>query len=679
MTTATPIPLKKNSQDIVIEYYSSLQESQNIMRSAFRSNLEKIDKLYQREVDVTDENEKAKAANRAGDPSRIQNITVPITKTQVSSALVYQASVFLTGHPLFTAVSSPEFADAALQLNTKIEQDARRGGWTRELVLFFLKGFKYNFSPLLIDWATEKTYGVSTDLAVNPREGVPKEIVWSGNKIVSLDPYNTFIDPRVEPSKVHEKGEYAGWTELMNRIQLKTFIDSLPDKILANVRPALESSMPKGSVNSSSYHYYIPMINPATFTEDSMRSGDTNWLAWAGLSEYSKNKNINYKDVYEVSTFFARVIPAEFEIKVPSAQTAQIYKFIVVNHEHIIYAERQTNIHNYLPVLVGQPEEDGLGYQTKSIAEDSKPFQDVTSAYMNSIVASRRRAISDRTLYDPSRVATQHINSANPSAKIPVRPSAYGSDISQAVYAFPYREDQAANSMQQIQMLIGLSNQLAGQNQASQGQFVKGNKTLHEFESVMQNANGRGQLTSIFLEDQVFIPLKHIIKSNILQYQGAETLFNPTEERNVDIDPIALRKAIVEFKLSDGLTPAAKLIQADVLQSAMQVMGSSHQIAAGYNIAPAFSYLLKTQNTDLSAFEKSQEQMAYEDALNRWTSLMQLAIEKGIDPNTLEIGERPTPEQFGYDPRKSDPTNRETTQQPSPTGVNANNGQTNTE
>ena len=188
------------------------------------------------------------------------------------------------------------------------------------------------------------------------------------------------------------------------------------------------------------------------------------------------------------------MLPEEFDLHVPNAKTPQIYKLIIVNHEWIIYAELQTNAHGYIPIFIGQPLEDGLEYQTKSLATNGTPFQDLATSYMSSILASRRKAISDKVLYDPSRITSAHINSPNPSAKIPVRPAAYGSKISDAVHAFPYSEDQAGVSMQQIQVILGLANTLNGQNLASQGQFVKGNKTLHKFESVMQNANGRDQL-----------------------------------------------------------------------------------------------------------------------------------------------------------------------------------------
>ena len=631
-----------------------------------RSRMEHIDKVYQRELDLTTAHLKAKQANKLGDSTRFQNMTVPVVMPQVEAAVVYQTSVFLTGEPIFGVVAAPKFIDEALQLETILADEALRGSWARQLMLFFRDGFKYNLSYLEVDWADEVTYSVETNIAASLTKGTPKEVIWSGNKVTRLDPYNTFIDTRVPPTEAYREGEFSGHTQYKTRIALKAFIATLPDKIIANIKPAFESGVPStGTVDASSLDYFTPSVNPAVSEEDYKVAG-TNWLRWAGMSNL-RNTNLEYKDSYEVTTLYCKVLPSEFDLSVPNRNTPTIYKLIIINHEHIIYAEQQTNAHGFLPILVGQPLEDGLGYQTKSLASNGEPFQDLASAYMNSIIASRRRAVTDRVLYDPSRITSSHINSDNPSAKIPVRPAAYGKQVSDAVYAFPYREDQATSSMQQIQAILGLSNQLSGQNQASQGQFVKGNKTLSEFQSVMDNANGRDQMASILLEQQVFTPLKNILKLNILQFQGGTTLYNRDKQVAVEIDPVVLRKAVTDFRVTDGLTPASKLLNTDAFSVAMQVFGSSPQIAAGYNVAQVFSYLMKTQGAKIAEFEKSPEQQAYEQALGSWNQLATLLIEKGGDPKTLPP--QPIPAAFGYNPQQNKPApDGAQTSQAAPTG-----------
>ena len=662
MATSTPVPISKKTQASFIEFYRNTQDMQLEDRSQFRNHLEFIDRTYQREVNNTTAQARAKAANADGDVTRYQDMTVPVVLPQVEAAVTHQASVFLSDGTLFDVVSSPEYINEALQMQTVLENEAIKGGWTRELIMHFRDGFKYNFAPLEVSYGREVSYAIETSAAVGASENqaATKETIWAGNKVERLDPYNTFVDRRVPPSEVYKRGEFAGYTKLRTRIELKALIAELPEVIIGNVIPAFNSSnLGTAAVDSSSQNYFRPNINPDVSNIEGDGTG-ANWMRWASLS--TDKKDIDYKDMYQVTVLYCRILPSEFEMKIPKSNTPQIFKLIIVNHAIIIYAELQTNAHNNIPILIGQPSEDGLDYQTKSLADNGTGFQELATAYMSSIIASKRRAISDRTLYDPSRITAAAINSPNPSAKIPVRPAAYGKQISDAVYAFPYREDQAGNDMGQINAIVGLSNQLVGQNPVSQGNFIKGNKTNQQFDAVMNNSSGRDQLAAVMLQSQVFVPMKEILKINILQFQGGVTLYSPGARQDIDIDPVALRKSILNFKVSDGLNPADQVINAEVFSVALQTLGSAPNIAQGYNLAPLFSYLMKTQGADLTPFEKSPEQVAYEQASAQWSQTAQLLIEKGGD--LKELPPQPLPEQYGYNPQTTNPAAKAENNQP---------------
>lgn len=642
MATNTPMIISKTAQEGLLQFqrqcYNMLNSQWNI-----REQMRQVDLSYMREKDQTDTHQKSKLANRYGDSNKFQNITIPVVLPTVEAAVVYQSSVFLQGNPIFGVVANPKFQDAAMQMEALMEDHSLRGGWIRHLQMFFRDGFKYNFSALEVSWDQQVTAALDSDQTfAGGKQGKPREVIWEGNVIKRLDPYNVFFDSRVPVTEISEKGEFAGYTELMSRVALKAFIAKLPNKMVDNVVLAFESGLGgNGAGSASNASYYIPTVNVDALININIRSG-TDWMAWGGASQ--TNNKIQYKNIYEVTTLYARIIPSDFGMRVPAPNTPQVWKFIYVNHQVLIYAERQTNAHGKIPILFGQPLEDGLSYQTKSLAQNVQPIQDISSAMMNSVIAARRRAISDRGLYDPSRVGEAQINSDNPSAKIPVRPAAYGKPLSEAYFPIPFRDDQSATIMQEMGAVIKLSELISGQNPARQGQFVKGNKTQTEFSSVMDNSNGRDQNTSILLEAQVFTPVKDILKLNILQYQGPASIYYRDKATQVEVDPVALRAAIIDFKISDGLTPASKLINSDAFQTALQVIGSSPQIGAGYNLSPMFSYLMKTQGALIGDFEKSNEQVAYEQASQQWMQMAQLALSKGQAWNNPQ----PTPEQFGY-------------------------------
>jgi len=657
MANSTSFVLTRKSQDSFIQYYRETLLTVNATQTSQRNKFIDIDRAYMRENDTTDHQTQAKRANKAGNQDVLQNVTVPIVMPQVEAAVVYQASVFLTGVPIFGVVANDEFMDAALQMETILDDNAELGGWTRELMMFFRDGFKYNMSAIEVSWDKETVASIETDIEFSPEQGKPVDTIWSGNKLKHLSVYNTFADPRVAPTECYKKGEFAGYTEFLSRIELKEFVSSMSGSITMNITKAFESSssaIPGTTTQETAEAFFIPDINPEQSIHERFE-GNMNWLSWAGLGtsgQTAKNMTIKYKNTYEKTTLYCKVLPSEFDLKVPAKNTPQIWKLIIINHEVIIYAERQTNAHGWIPILIGQPYEDGLEYQTKSLARNSKQFQELTSAFMNANLESRRRSISDRVLFDPSRILSAHINAKNSAAKIPVRPAAYGKNVADAVYQFPYREDQQANNMSQIRELVQMSNILAGQNPARQGQFTKGNRTKSEFEDIMANANGRDQLVSILYEAQVFTPMKTIFKLDILQYQGAATLYSREKETAVEIDPLELRKAILKFKISDGLVPSDKIISTDDWATALQVLGTNPELGRGFNLAPMFSYMMKVRGAMIHQFEKSPEQVAYEQALTQWQQVAITVAEKGGDLKS--IPQPPLPQDFGYNPAGQD-------------------------
>lgn len=647
--TATIIPEKSQASILAFskECYSQLNRNWNI-----RYQMAQTDLAYLRETDRTNDHVTAQILAAAGNPTKFQNVTVPIVMPQVEAAVTYQASVFLTGTPIFGWVAPPEQASAALQYQAIVEENSIRGAWVQQFMIFFRDCFKYNIGMIECAWDRQVTAAIETDLAfTGGQEGKPKEVIWEGNCVNRWDPYNTFFDTRYKPTEIYKHGEFVGRTELMSRIHLKKFINELPDKMISNVVRAFESTLSEGPGIES---YYIPQLNPRALLLIDPKA-TTDWRAWA--EDKASANSIQYSNVYEITTLYARIMPSDFNLRLPSANTPQVWKFIIVNHSVLIYAERQTNAHNYLPVLFGQPNEDGLGYQTKSLAENARPFQEIASALVNSAMAARRRAISDRGIYNPSLVSAAHMNSDSPTAKIPMRPAGYNKLPSEAYFPIPFRDDQSAIAFQELPQITQMANIANGQNPAKQGQFVKGNKTLHEYSDVQAHANGRDQMTAMLLEGQVFTPLKEIIKINTLQYQAGTSLYSPAQERMVKIDPVELRNSFATYKISDGLAPTDKVISGEEFAVALQAIGSSPQIGAGYNIAPAFSYLMKTRNVDLSPFEKSPQQLAYEQAVGAWQQAMMEMKDmmSKMEPEQMQemmakMPQQPMPEQFGYVP-----------------------------
>jgi hypothetical protein len=624
-----PLPISAEQELSVIRYATTAQQLL-INQFSLRSAMEEIDRNYMRENNYTEAQWRARLANRAGDAHKQQDPTVPVVEPLVRSALAYLANVFVTGYPVFGVAADPANEDAALQMQTIIAENAVYTGWTRELLMFLRDGLKYNMHGLEIDWEQRNTWDIETD--ISRTNGVkPKKTIWNGNVLRRMDLYNTFFDPRVSPADIHKKGEFAGYIEILSRVQMKQYFNDMFGKIPPEtVIRALQSS-PAGGSNISSmapFAYYQPMINPEPLMNKTNLMG-FDWMNWA-LGMEGKPNSIRYSNVYIKTRIYGRIIPADFGLQVPEKNTPQVWKFEIINGQVVCLAERMPNVHGWIPIIFGQPIEDGLQFQTKSYAKNVEPLQQISSAMISGYMMSKRRLIGDRVIYDPTRIAKKDINSINPAAKIPVRPSAYGKPLNEAVFPFPYRDEQTSSLLEGAQVMINYAERITGSNPAQQGQFVKGNKTLKEFDTTMGHSNDYHQLMAITTEQQVFIPLKEIIKLNILQFQGSTILFNRDKGIPVQIEPETLRKQAVHFKISDGELPNEELMSTDDFQAALQAVAQNPNIGSGYNLTPMFSYLMKVRsNVDLTPFQKSPLQMQFEQAMAQWQQVAEAAIKAG--------------------------------------------------
>lgn len=591
--------------------------------------MQEIDMQYNREKNWTAAQLRARLANRAGDASRLQDVTVPIVMPQVESCLSYLTNVFLTGYPIFGVASNPANEDTALMMETIIAENSISAGWVPEIMRFFRDGLKYNLHCLETTWEQRTTWSIETD-PTKINNAAPKKILWNGNCLKRVDLYNAFWDYRVHPYELADYGEFAGYTRLYSRARMKQYINELYGNISPlTAKRAFESPIVQFTPTTSGYFpftYYQPTINPFPMMSPANSMQNFNWMSWA-LNE--RHSTIDYKDAYTVTVCYGRIIPDDFSFRVPGSGTPQVWKFVIVNGSVCIVAERQSNAHGKIPMFFGQPLSDGLDYQTKSFAQNVVPMQEVSSALWSGFMASKRRLVTDRVLFDPSRVRESDINSSNPSAKIPVRPSAYGKPLAEAVYQFPFRDEQANSFILAAKETVNFANMINNQNPAMQGQFVKGNKTLKEYEDTMGHGNGSNQMMAINIEGQVFTPIKEVVKLNMMQYQANGEIFNAEKKQAVTIDQLSLRKTSVQFKVSDGLIPQDKQMGSEELAVALQVMGSTPSIAAGYNMAPAFSYIMKLRGADLSPFEKSQLQMQYEQQLGAWQQAAAEAAKSG--------------------------------------------------
>jgi hypothetical protein len=587
-TPTTPLSIPPAAQTRVQLY---IQRALQYYVNSFnvRGQLVKRDLSYIRETDKTQTQSRAKAANDAGDSTKMQNVVLPVVMPQVESAVAYAVETFLTGYPIFGVVAPPEQQEALAQMEALLGENSTTAAWPLNLTQAFRDGYKYNLGAVEVCWEIKKTYSIGTPTNVQAGNGSVEETQYAGNYITRLDPYNLILDTRVAPAKCHIEGEYAGYTLRLSRIAVKERMANLNSASTMNFRQALETATGSNPLTGDmTAAYYVPSLNPGALIPAGQQV-EFDWLAWVHNAGSNKKPEIQYQNSYDWTVLYARILPSDFEINTPARNHVQIWKFISLNGI-LIFAERQTNAHNYLPIIACVPIDDGLGWQSKGLAENAAPYQSIGSSLANSGLESQRRKVYDRIFYDPTRINKKDIDTVSSVARVPVKANNYGKPISEAYNVSPYRDDGVAETMQLANQMGDWADAANGYNRVQQGRFQKGNKTRSEFETTMDNSNSRQKMALQSLEFSFMVPIKMIIKSNILQYQPPVTLVNTQTKQQVKVDPTALRKAMISFSLSDGVMPSDKLISGDMFGLIFQAAPAMPELRAEYDLMGMFAY-----------------------------------------------------------------------------------------
>jgi hypothetical protein len=431
--------------------------------------------------------------------------------------------------------------------------------------MFFRDCIKYNIGAVEADWTSVDQYQVMDDLLTEDQVSLQKKAVHF-TKLKRLDPYNTIRDRNILPGECSKDGDYAGYIEILSKPKMKKYLNKISLSGGAmNVTKALE-----GYITSDAPNWRIhPQVSEYVAARKPTSSVD--WNAFLGVKSEDTPRGLvgNYEKV----TLYVRVSPGDLGMPGPKPNTPQIIKIVVVNGETLVLAERMTSAYDYLPILFGQPQEDGLGEQTQSIAESSIPIQQAAKTMFNISFNAARRAVSDRALYDSSKINPRDINAPVPAAKIPVRVNSLdGQGLDSAYKAIPFDSRGTENAMAYGMQIVSFGKDLSGLNGPQQGQFQKGNKSVKEWNDTMGGSDNRLRLPALTLEYQFFVPLKEMLKFNIYQYGEDAIVTSQKSGEELAVVISQLRKKVLKFRIADGYTPKSKLASTEMITQLMQLI-----------------------------------------------------------------------------------------------------------
>lgn len=511
---------------------------------------------------------------------------MPVVISQVDSFVGYMSDVWLSGYPMFPVVSEPADVKEAEMLETIMDQHAMLAGYPRQLLMAFRRGVKYNFMPIEHCWEPLDGYNIVSDMLKPTERAKMQSSTKFVTKINSLDPYNFVWDNRVAPADVCYHGEWAGELKIVPRIPMKRFVNMYSQSgYLYNLGEI--NSIQQASTTGNFYYSELPTINSRTIKSRRV-TDDFDWSKWLGALPEKQRKRTLQAGTYEVFKCYARIIPADFGMDVPHRNTPQIWKFYFVNGTKLLYAEKIYSAYDSLPILIGQPIEDGFEMQTSGIGESQIEIQEAVSTLLNIRFNAARRAVSDRALYDESLINPSDANTREPAPKIPVRLSGLNNKTLKDAYEqIPYDPHGTDTVIVDMRNMLEISDRLSGLNKPMQGQFQKGNKSVQEWSDTMNMADNRPRLPALTIEFQVMVPIKESIKLNIFQY-GAQGLINGVYQNmnngsnyNVKQEDIEkMRQKVLNFRLADGYTPKSKMASTEFIGRLLETVSQNQLLAA---------------------------------------------------------------------------------------------------
>lgn len=575
-TVGKTLKLTVQAQDNVIKWVRGALLANKTDRS-FVNKMDAIDIAYARYKETENNSFKngvdTRGAAGCGNVFTEDDITPPIVVSQVDSYVAYLADVFLSGTPMFPVVSNPSNRKYAEQLETLMDDHAALGGYARQFLMFLRDAVKYNYAAIEAPWESVTQFNVAGDFT----NGTGKQVSRAKKYYTAakrLNPRNVIRDLSVDPGDISEKGDYAGYVELISKMKMKRLLNTLTDEGKVYNADLAMMAMNIDGVTSTANYTQNPIISKFVNSHIG-EGGNVNWDNW--FQPDGKGPRVgNYGSNYEIVTIYGRILPSDFGITAPQPKTPQIWKFRVVNNNILISAERIVSAYDIIPILFGQPLEDGFGYQTQTTAESQISFQEGAGILYNIRFAAARRAVSDRALYDSSMISASDVNSKGPAPKIPVRLSALGSKkLGDAYHNIPFDSRGLETVMQDAQVIAGFGKELSGLSNPRSGQFQKGNKSVVEWNDTMAGSDNRLRLPALTLEHQVFSPFKSICTLNIFQYGENAVIVSQKTGDALTIDIEVLRKQVLAFRIADGYNPKSKLASTEAIVGLMQlIMGS---------------------------------------------------------------------------------------------------------
>jgi len=453
---------------------------------------------------VPDEKERARKLKDSRKPI---SIVVPELFSILEALLTHFHKVFLSDIFFPYEGVGPEDTVGALLMQHVVQQQLLRSGAELQLNTMFSDGFCYGIAPMLVQWEEEWGMKVEKRPIVEPglfgpveigyAEEPVEKIMWEGNRLINIDPYNYLPDPNVPGHEV-QKGEFVGFMLPSDRMTLLNLERRTSDFF------------------NCKYLKYVTGGSSLMET-NSGRADRFNMTEHRTYGNYGTNP----VDLFYI---FVKLIPAEW--KLGSSEYPEMWAFALANDRLVVKAEKLNLNHQNFPIVNNCPDYDGYSVCPISRMEILYPMHETVNWFISAHITNVLKTMHSTYLVDPYRVNIRDVQKSmsEPGGIFRMRRASWGQGVQGALEQLQ-QSDITRNHVNDAGYLSNKLEQISAAPSQIQGKFDNApeRRTAAEFRGTTDSAAARLGKTVNIVHAMVMRPLGLMLAAHTQQFMREET------------------------------------------------------------------------------------------------------------------------------------------------------------
>lgn len=535
------------------------------------------DQVYRGERYPDDEDTKARERKEP------MKMIVPLTYQQVQTFVSFCYGVY-NQRDFFYELGGAAPADeiAAKIGQGLLERDLNYNRFKSEKLTQFLTDIgRYGIGILKESWVKETVPVVEQvpDPNFQPNPALPQvappmitqvrdATKFTGNKIICVNPYRFFPDPRIPITRWRE-GEFCADEIEYSRGDLEQ----------------MEKTQECAGTQ------YIP-----AFRQEDL---DGRRLIWIG-----KDPMLMYNNVPRfvlISELQLRINPAKFEYAPGKFLNPLIDREVkclvwMANDSRIVRLEEMGYAHDEFTYNISQFANDQIRYINFGLAELLGPLQDTITWFINARITSVRKVISNKFVVDPSGIEIKDLQDRNPVIRL--KKTMAGSGVERYIQQLKV-QDVTQSHLNDCTYLTKYGQEATGITDTVLGQFASGRRSASEARNVAPAAAGRLLLTAHGIWDSALLPMGTKLLSNLRQGLDEPTLVRIIGQSKLQMDQLYQQGEQVfknvtksdlagnyDFLIFDGTLPSERNAAAMTLQELLVAMAKDPRLVLVFQKDP---------------------------------------------------------------------------------------------